>query len=148
MNGGDADDPEEAQVFAERVGRAMYAQDRAAHLLGIELLAVAPGEARVAMTIREEMLNAFDIAHGGIVFALADSAFAYACNSRGEQAVALSCSISFARPARLGERVVAVAEQRSGGGRTAHYDVTIADAEGNPVAFFRGTSYGRRSQGA
>jgi acyl-CoA thioesterase len=131
----------EEDELAARVVAAMYARDRAAQTLGIELLETGAGFARVAFTVREEMLNAHDSAHGGYIFALADSAFAYACNSRNDACVALQCSISFAAPARAGMRLVATARERALGGRTGTYDVEVTAEDGGVLAFFRGTSY-------
>jgi acyl-CoA thioesterase len=128
-------------ALARRVGEAMYARDRAAQMLGIEVVEIAFGYAKCTMTVRDDMLNGHDICHGGIVFTLADTAFAYACNSRNERAVALQCSISFAAPARVGERLSAVAEERAAGKRTGTYDVAVLDPDGATIALFRGTSY-------
>lgn len=129
------------EALAQRVREAMYARDRAAQMLGIEVAEIAAGQATCTMTVREDMLNGHDICHGGIVFTLADTAFAYACNSRNERAVALQCSISFAAPARVGERLSAVAEERVAGGRTGTYDVTVFGPDGATIALFRGTNY-------
>ncbi|HMD03227.1 MAG TPA: hydroxyphenylacetyl-CoA thioesterase PaaI [Candidatus Baltobacteraceae bacterium] len=129
------------KTLAERVARAMFARDRAAQAMGIEVLAVGEGYARVAMSVTEAMLNGHDICHGGYVFALADTAFAYACNSRNERNVALQCTISFAAAARAGERLEAVAEERTQGGRTGTFDVTVSGPERTVVALFRGTNY-------
>ncbi len=118
----------------------MYARDRAARSLGIEIVAVRAGFAHCEMTVREEMLMGHGIAHGGFVFALADAAFAYACNSRNEANVALQCSISFVTAARLGDRLVALADQRAHGNRTGVYDVTVSAGEVE-IALFRGVPY-------
>ena len=128
-------------ALAARVAATMFARDRAAQMLGIVVAQVAPGSATCSMTVRDEMLNGHDICHGGILFTLADTAFAYACNSRNERTVALQCSISFAAPARAGERLSALAEERATGGRTGTYDVRVCAADGSLVALFRGTSY-------
>ncbi|MBM3597318.1 MAG: hydroxyphenylacetyl-CoA thioesterase PaaI [Alphaproteobacteria bacterium] len=130
------------QALAERVGHGMYARDRAARMLGIQLDAIAPGVARMSMTVTRRMLNGHAICHGGIIFTLADTAFAYACNARNRLSVALRCDISFCRPARLGEVLTATAEERQLAGRTGVYDITVANAAGEDVALFRGTSYG------
>jgi acyl-CoA thioesterase len=129
-----------ADALAARARDAMYARDRATQMLGIEIVEVRAGFARVAFTIRDDMLNGHDVAHGGLLFTLADSAFAYACNSRNDATVALQGSISFAAPARLGERVEAVARERTLGGRTGTYDVEVTGPSGT-VALFRGVSY-------
>ena len=112
-------EPVSSDDLAAACAVAMYGRDRAAQAMGITVLEARAGYARLDMTISDTMINGHDIAHGGAIFTLADTAFAYACNSRNEANVALQCSISFTSPARLGERLVAVGEQRSGGsGRT------------------------------
>jgi acyl-CoA thioesterase len=130
----------QSDALAERAGSAMYARDRASRSLGIELLEIHAGFARVAFTVRDDMLNGLDVCHGGILFTLADAAFSYACNSRNDTTLALQCSISFSAPARLGERVEAVARERSLGGRTGTYDVEVSGPSG-ALAHFRGVSY-------
>ena len=129
------------QALAARVVAAMYARDRAAQSFGIEVLETGVGFSRVAFTVRDEMMNAHETAHGGYIFALADTAFAYACNSRNQSCVALQCTISFAAPARTGMRLVATANERALGGRTGTYDIEVTDEDGAVLAFFRGTSY-------
>jgi len=132
---------EDDDSLAVRVGAAMFGRDRASQSTGMELLEVRPGYARIAFTIREDMLNGHDLAHGGFIFALADSAFAYACNARNDVNVALQCSISFASSARLGERLTATVRERVLGGRTGTYDGEVVREDGSVVALFRGTSY-------
>jgi len=128
-------------IFVARVVAAMYARDRVARALAITLEEVRAGYARCAMTVREDMLNGHDIAHGGYVFILADTAFAYACNSRNNVNVALQCSIAFNAPARNGDQLVATCEERTKSNRTGTYDVTVAGPDGTILALFRGTSY-------
>jgi acyl-CoA thioesterase len=132
---------ETADDLARRVARVMYDRDFAAQAMGMEVLEVREGFAALRMPVRRDMLNGHAIAHGGIVFALADTAFAYACNSRNEPTVALQCSISFARAAREGETLVARAEERTRTRRTSTYDVEVATESGETVALFRGTGY-------
>ncbi len=132
---------DEAQELARRVAAAIYERDRVAHALGIEVEDIGPGFARVAFSVREDMLNGHDICHGGMLFALADTAFAYACNARNQSTVALQCTITFSTAGKLGERLTAVARERALGGRTGTYDVEVARADGKVLAFFRGTSY-------
>jgi acyl-CoA thioesterase len=131
----------EEDALAARVVAAMFDRDRAAKTMGIELHEARAGFARIAFVVREDMLNAHDTCHGGYVFALADAAFAYACNSRNDVCLALQCSISFAGPSQLGARLVATARERALGGRTGTYDVEVTNDAGTVLAFFRGTSY-------
>jgi len=119
----------------------MYARDAAARGLGIELEEVGPGYARLSMQIVDSMLNGHDVAHGGLIFTLADTAFAYACNSRDERNVALNAAISFTASARAGDRLVAIARESSRAGRTGVYDVEVRTARDELIALFRGTSY-------
>jgi acyl-CoA thioesterase len=119
----------------------MLARDRTAQSLGIEVAEMRAGYARLTMTIGDAMINGHGIAHGGVVFTLADTAFAFACNSRDVPHVALEASISFTAPARLGDRLAATAVERSLRGRTGVYEVTIARETGDLVAVFRGTCY-------
>ena len=133
----------DADALARRVAAAMYERDVAAQAFGIEIRHVREAHAELTMTVRADMLNGHAIAHGGLVFALADTAFAYACNSRNEPTVALQCSISFSRPAREGDVLTATADERARSRRTSTYDVTVIDAEGKVVALFRGTGYRR-----
>jgi acyl-CoA thioesterase len=126
--------------LAKRVRDAMYARDLAVQALGIEIVEIGEGFARATFIVRADMVNGHDVCHGGLLFTLADSAFAYACNSRNDSTVALQCSISFVAPARVGERIEAVARERTIGGRTGTYDVEVTGPRGS-VALFRGVSY-------
>jgi acyl-CoA thioesterase len=128
-------------ALARACADAMFARDLASQALGMTIEEARPGYARVAMTIVETMVNGHVIAHGGVTFTLADSAFAFACNSRNEPNVALQCSISYVSAVRLGDRLVAEAEERSSKGRTGVYDVTVTRNEGELVALFRGVCY-------
>ena len=119
----------------------MYARDAAARTLGITLEEVRPGYARLSMLAAASMLNGHDVVHGGFIFALADTAFAYACNSRNESNVALNAAISFVAPGKPDERLTAIAQERSRAGRTGIYDVEVQNGSGEAIAFFRGTSY-------
>lgn len=111
--------------LAERSAAAMWAGDAASRALGMEIAEVGPGRAVVTMTVRADMVNGWDVCHGGLVASLADSAFAVACNSRGTVTVAAGFDISFLEPARLGDRLVAIAEERVVRGRSGVYDVTV-----------------------
>jgi acyl-CoA thioesterase len=117
---------------------AMWAADRASAGLGMRLDEVAPGRARLSMPITEAMTNGHGICHGGFIFSLADSAMAFAANPRGEPAVAQHASITFVRPGRVGEVLVADAVERMHAGRSGMYDVRVATAGGELVAEFRG----------
>ena len=118
----------------------MFDRDVASRGLGMELLEAGNGQATVRMTVTAEMVNGHDIAHGGFVFLLADSAFACACNSHGPVTVAAGADISFLRPVRRGEVLVAAAAERARTGRSGIYDVTVTRAGGEVVAEFRGRS--------
>jgi acyl-CoA thioesterase len=124
----------------------MWARDRASQALGMALEEVRPGFARVRMTVRPDMLNGHGTCHGGIVFALADSAFAFACNSRDVVTVASGCSIEFLAPVREGDELVAEAQERALQGRNGVYDVDVRRAGGELVATFRGRSAATRDR--
>ena len=129
--------------LARRVAHAMYERDHAARALGIVIEEAREAASVLTMRVRGDMLNGHGIAHGGVVFALADTAFAYACNSRNEPTVALQCSISFARAAREGEVLTARARERTRSRRTGTYDVEVTGVDGQVVALFLGTAYRR-----
>jgi acyl-CoA thioesterase len=118
--------------------QTLYARDLAAQALGIEILDVAPGAVRVAMVVRPDMLNGHGTCHGGMLFALADTAFALACNSYGEAMVAAGASIEFLAAAARGERLIATANETSRTARHGIYDVAVARTSGELVAHFRG----------
>ena len=123
-----------ARAFAER----MWTEDAASRGMGMALETVAPGEARLSMEVAGHMVNGHGICHGGYIFSLADSAFAFACNSTGEVAVAQHCAVTFVRPARLGERLVAEAREQHRARRSGTYDVRVETVDGELVALFRG----------
>jgi len=128
--------------WARACAAAMFSRDRAAQALGVTIEEAREGHSRLTLTIGEEMINGHAIAHGGVVFSLADTAFAYACNSRNVPHVALSATISFTAPAKLGERLIAQAQERSLKGRTGVYDITVTNAaSGELVGVFRGICY-------
>jgi acyl-CoA thioesterase len=130
----------EAQTLAEQCAQAMYARDRASQTAGMTIDEVAPGYARMSMTLLPQMMNGHDIAHGGAIFALADSSFAFACNSRNVPSVAQHCSITYISPGREGEKLVAECKEMNLTGRYGIYDVTITGGDGRIVALFRGHS--------
>ncbi len=135
------DDQIDSQALAEITAQSMYARDHAARGLDIVLDEVRPGYARMSMTVQPAMMNSHDVCHGGFVFTLADTAFAYACNSYNQVTVASACHIDFLAPGRTGDRLTAEAVEQSLGGRTGVYDVTVTDQNGIRVALFRGKSY-------
>lgn len=126
--------------LAREVAEAMYARDRASHLLGIRIETVRPGYARLTMPVRADMVNGHHLCHGGLIFTLADASFAYACNSHNRNTVASGCSIEFLAPAREGDVLEAEAIEQSLTGRTGVYDVTVRTDRGMTIALFRGKS--------
>jgi acyl-CoA thioesterase len=127
------------QEVATRSAEAMWAGDRASRGLGMEIVEVSPGRATMRMTVREDMVNGHAIGHGGFTFTLADSAFAFACNSYNRSTVAAACEIRFLAPTRLGDVLVADAVERHREGRDGVYDITVRVDE-RVVAEFVGRS--------
>ncbi|MDQ3739107.1 MAG: hydroxyphenylacetyl-CoA thioesterase PaaI [Actinomycetota bacterium] len=119
----------------------MFDADASAATLGIELLEVDAGRAIVTMTVRDDMVNGHGTCHGGLIFTLADTAFAVACNSHGPLTVAAAAAIDFLDPARVGDRLTATAGERFRRGRAGLYDVTVSNDAGEPIAHFRGRSH-------
>ena len=131
----------EGQEVAERAAAAMWSNDRASQALGMTLVSVGPGCAVLSMRVREDMVNGHGIGHGGLTFSLADSAFAFACNSHGRATVAAGAQIRFRAPTRLGDVLLARAVERERGERRGTYDVTVTrEADGEVVATFVGES--------
>lgn len=128
--------PEE---IAEASAAAMWADDRASRALGMSIDSVGPGTATLRMTVRDDMVNGHDIGHGGLTFTLADSAFAFACNSYNRRTVAAGAEVRFTAPTRLGDVLVAAAVERSREGRDGTYDVTVTAGD-TVVATFVGRS--------
>lgn len=121
----------------------MWAGDAASRLLGMEIVQVGPGSAKVSMVVRPDMINGWDVCHGGFIASLADSAFAVACNSHGEVTVAAGFDIVFMESAKVGDTLVASAAERSSRGRSGVYDVTVNRTAGPGsamIAEFRGRS--------
>ena len=134
--------PMTPQQRAERVGQAMFANDVAARdTMGIELVSVAPGRAVLRMVVKALHLNGHRICHGGFIFTLADTTFAYACNSYNRNTVAQGCSIDYLAPAHTGDVLRATGVERSRTGRTGVYDIEVVNQHGKTVALFRGKSY-------
>jgi acyl-CoA thioesterase len=129
------------QEVAEAVRDGMWANDRASKSLGMEIQAIGPGSATLSMEVREDMVNGHDICHGGFIATLADSTFAFACNSYDELTVASGFGIDFLAPARIGDVLTARCVEISKAGRTGVYDVELSNQRGERVAVFRGRSY-------
>src|SRR5450755_1222223 len=136
----------EAQALAERVAAEMFARDRASQALGMRVANVGPGRAELTMKVRPDMLNGHATCHGGFIFTLADSAFAFACNSANMTTVASGCSIDFVSPAREDDVLTAIGEERSLSGRTGVYDIEVKNQRGETVALFRGKSHRIKGQ--
>ena len=130
----------DAQERAERSAAAMFANDRASPGLGMKIDEIAPGRAVLSMPVREDFLNGHDICHGGFIFTLADSAFAFACNSYNQLAVAQENQITFMRPGRKGDLLTAEAVEVDRPGRSALYDVIVRNQAGDIIAAMRGLS--------
>ena len=133
--------PAEAQALADATAEAMFARDNAAQALGIKIVRVQPGASLLTMTVRSDMVNGHHICHGGMIFSLADTVFAYACNSYNKNTVASACHIDFLAPAKEGETLEAEAVEQSASGRTGVYDITVRNNHGKTIALFRGKSY-------
>ena len=129
-----------AQALAQACADTMWRDDRASKALGMSIRKIAPGEAVLAMQVRPDMTNGHDICHGGFIFTLADSAFAFACNTYNQRAVAQQCAVTFIRAVAAGETLTAHAVERSKAGRGGIYDVTVRDSHDTVVAEFRGHS--------
>ncbi len=129
-----------ARELAEQVAQALYAIDQTSQALGIRIVEVRPGQARLSMVVRKDMVNGHGICHGGMVFTLADSAFAFACNSYNENTVAATASIDFLAPARQGDELTATAAEVWRSRRNGIYEVTVTNQEGARIALFRGRS--------
>lgn len=129
-----------ADDLARRCAAHLFGQDAASRSLGIAIEEIRAGYARLSMTLTETMLNGYAIAHGGMLFALADTAFAVACNSYDQMTVAAGCDISFLQPGRAGDRLTAEAVERSRVGRSGLYDVTVRRSDGAVLAEMRGRS--------
>jgi acyl-CoA thioesterase len=127
--------------LAHRVAARMFESDRASQALGMSIASVSPGNATLTMTVRSDMVNGHAICHGGLIFTLADSAFAFACNSYNFNTVAQGCTIEYLAPAHQGDVLTANAQERSLSGRTGVYDVEVKNQRGETIALFRGKSY-------
>jgi acyl-CoA thioesterase len=130
-----------ARELAQRVAHRMMERDAFSQWLGIEIEAIGPESCRCRMTVRDEMLNGFGVAHGGIVFSLADSAFAFACNTHGRVTVSIENAVTYPHPVRSGDVLTAEATQEAASNRLGYYAVGVHNQEGALVAMFRGTAY-------
>ena len=130
-----------AEQRAARAATALFERDRASQTLGMRITGVRRGWARVVMPVRADMVNGHGLCHGGIVFALADSAFAFACNSHNESTVAAAASIDFLAGARVGDELTAEASELWRSRRNGLYEITVANQRGERIALFRGRSY-------
>ncbi|MGD8710068.1 MAG: hydroxyphenylacetyl-CoA thioesterase PaaI [Ectothiorhodospiraceae bacterium] len=135
-----------AEEVAQLCARTMWEDDQASQGLGMKLEAVSPGRARLSMPVREDMVNGHNICHGGFIFTLADSTFAFACNYNNYVTVASGGSIDFVAPARLGDVLTAEGEEQTRAGRTGVYDIRVENQDGKLIAVFRGRSYQTRGQ--
>jgi len=129
------------QQLAEHVRDGMFANDRASKALGMRIVEVGPGRSVLEMAVRDSMVNGHDLCHGGLIATLADSAFAFACNSYNELTVAAGFSIDILAPGRLGDVLTARCAEVSRAGRTGVYDAVVTNQRGERVAVFRGRSY-------
>jgi acyl-CoA thioesterase len=132
--------PEDPQAVADRSAARMYEADQASRHLGIQVEQIAPGQATARMLVTDTMLNGHNICHGGYVFLLADTAFAFACNTYGPTTVAAACDIAFLAPANAGDELIATATERHHTGRSGIYDVTVRLPNASVIAEFRGHS--------
>jgi acyl-CoA thioesterase len=131
----------DAETVAQLSAQALHAGDRSCQALGITIDGIAPGRATARLRITDIMVNGHGLAHGGYLFLLADTAFAYACNTYGNATVAHGAQVTFLRPAAVGDELVAEAVERSRYGRNGVYDVTVRKPDGEVIAEFRGQSH-------
>ena len=129
------------QALAEMAGQAMFERDPASQALGMRLVEIRPGYACMTMTIRADMLNGHATCHGGFIFALADSAFAFACNSHNNVTVAAGCQVDYLAPGREGDVLTAEGVEQALSGKSGVYDVRVTNQDGKVIALFRGKSH-------
>ncbi|CUI09622.1 hydroxyphenylacetyl-CoA thioesterase PaaI [Massilia antarctica] len=129
------------QALAELAGKTMFERDPASQALGMLLADIRPGYARMTMPVRFDMLNGHQTCHGGYIFMLADSAFAFACNSHNLNTVGAGCTIDYLAPGREGDLLTAEATEQALAGKTGIYDVTVTNQDGRTVALLRGKSH-------
>lgn len=146
MNDASHHSVEERQRIAEAAAHGMFAKDVAARSLGMEIELIAPGQSRISMSVRPDMLNGFAICHGGFITTLADTAFAYACNSHNEVTVAAGIVVDFLAPAHDGDRLTADAREVAVKGRTGVYDITVTNQDNKTIAVMRGRSFTQKGK--
>lgn len=129
------------KALAEQCSKILHEKDYMAQNSGMVPVSSAPGEAKVSMTVTKQMLNGLSSCHGGMIFSLADTALAHACNNRNEANVAMDCTIDFLRPAFEGDELTATATESHKGKKSSLYDVVITNQSNSNIAFFRGRSY-------
>lgn len=139
-------DYSDPQAVAMAAAADMYERDHATQALGIEIVDIQPGAASMQMVVREDMLNGHQTCHGGFIFALADSTFAFACNSYNIQTVAAGCSIEYLAPGYEGDVLLAEASEQARSGKTGVYDIVVTNQEGKTIALFRGKSHQLKSE--
>jgi acyl-CoA thioesterase len=132
---------DDLQALAELAGKTMFDRDPASQALGMALTEIHPGYACMTMTVRQDMLNGHKTCHGGYIFMLADSAFAFACNSHNQNTVGAGCTIEYLAPGLLGDVLTAEAVEQALNGKTGVYDVKVSNQEGRTVALLRGKSH-------
>lgn len=130
----------DAQALAEACAESLWRDDMAAKKLGMKIEKIAPGHASLSMTVTSDMANGHGTCHGGFMFALADSAFAFSCNTYNQRAVAQHCTISYLAPAFAGDALLACGKEVSRSGRNGIYDIRITNEQGDAIAEFRGYS--------
>lgn len=129
------------QALAELAGKTMFERDPASQALGMLLAEIRPGYARMTMPVRADMLNGHRTCHGGYIFMLADSAFAFACNSHNHNTVGAGCTIDYLAPGREGDLLTAEATEQALAGKTGVYDIKVSNQDGRTIALFRGKSH-------
>ena len=139
-------DLSDSQAVASACAESLWKEDRTSQKLGMKIVRIGPGEAELSMTVTDDMVNGHNIGHGGYLFTLADSTFAFACNTYNQRCVAQHCSISFLAPVHAGEQLRSVAKEVSRQGRNGIYDITVFDSQSKAIVEFRG--YSRTIKGA
>ena len=129
------------ESISRKIVNSMMQKDAFSKWLGIKILKVGEGCCELQLTVREEMLNGFEILHGGISYALADSALAFACNGHGKKAVSVETSISHLHPCKLGDQIKAVAKEKHVSNKIGHYEITLTNQDEKQIGIFKGIVY-------